>query len=261
MARVGRIALDPVSSTGHVSFNYRINLKPWARCRRCGSLRAMGRRVEHVLVRAGDPGAPGDRRDDGRCAADLHSASMRPRNSESMIERAMKRSPSFISPFGMEHGHVRRTAVPVGERSILPGCTATAWRPVSVVLAASGPRTGRTRYATSPGFSGWLKPSCSLAALVIAMPVSERSLASSAVSAKPSVFAIDHGEGVAAIGGVHGQCAQPSTSSARTSWPAKEGTLCTVMRSALPSAAFSDDLDQAAGRLQRESGFQAPPWQ
>ena len=46
---------------------------------------------------------------------------------------------------------------------------------------------------------------------------------------------------------------RPTTSSGASSLSAKEGTIATVTRSALPSRQSADDPDQTARRLERES--------
>lgn len=54
--------------------------------------------IEHVLMRARDPGASGDEGDDAPPAPDRHLISIRQMNSEAMIERPTKLSPTFNRP-------------------------------------------------------------------------------------------------------------------------------------------------------------------
>jgi len=81
--------------------------------------------------------------------------------------------------------------VPVGERSILPGRTTTAFDPVQPPSRFSkGPANWQNEICAQSGFSGWTKPSWALAAAMIFTPHSARSRASSGVMAKPSAWAL-----------------------------------------------------------------------
>ena len=77
--------------------------------------------IEHHLMRAGDPGAAGDRRDDAGRPATVVSRSIRPIEARADDRAPMKLSPTFSSPRACITAMRAEIAVPVGERSILPG--------------------------------------------------------------------------------------------------------------------------------------------
>lgn len=77
--------------------------------------------------------------------------------------------------------------VPYGERSILPGSMATAFRPLTMPSSRpSGPATWQNEKWAQSGCSGWENPSCWFAAAVMQTPSSAISRASEGQSSKPS---------------------------------------------------------------------------
>ncbi len=107
-------------------------------------------------------------------------------NSEPMMERPTKRSPTRSWPFAWSTAIRAEQPVPQGERSILPGRMTTALLAPRTPSRRSGGAASwqKDRWSQS-GLVGWRKPSCSLAAWVIFKPVATSSAASSARRAKP----------------------------------------------------------------------------
>ena len=95
-------------------------------------------------------------------------------------------SPSFISPRACSTAMRAESAVPVGERSTLPGWMATAApaRKPSAVRSTL-PANRQKEKCRQSGFSGWSKPKALLAALVMRTPRRAISCASSGFRLKP----------------------------------------------------------------------------
>ncbi len=215
--------------------------------------------VEHVLMRAGDPGAAGDAT--GRSPGGRRlPASRYDLADEARADDRDRRdaSPTLSWPRACHHRHARRKQrVPVGERSILPGRMATAeLRPGrSLSSKTSGRRRRRRKYGPSRHSPDGAKPSCSLAAAMIFMPVSAM-LARLALGAsvKPSFAASTMTKLSPPIGDIDGQRAEPGhLQPSRPACPRRRARCARLMRSALPLRHSAADLDQPARRLQRRA--------
>ena len=113
-----------------------------------------------------------------------------PVNCEPMIEVATNFWPTCIRPRAAITAIRADTAVPVGERSIFPGLITTAERLAKPDLVSSkGPAKAQKEICLQSGLSGWVNPSCSVAAAVIFTPHLASSAASFSVRSKPSVSA------------------------------------------------------------------------
>ena len=112
---------------------------------------------------------------------------IRPLKVEPISDTAVSRSPGPISPLACRTAIRADSAVPVGERSTLPGRIATA-APArsSPPSRTTGPANRQNEMWSQSGFSGWRNPSAAFAAAVIRTPSPAMSRASSAVRAKPS---------------------------------------------------------------------------
>ena len=158
---------------------------------------------------------------------------MRPSKRLSMIERHSSPSPTAICPRAAMTAIRADTQVPVGERSILPGWMATAWRVWPFCTGVTNPQK---LICVQSGLVGWLNPSCSFAALVIFTPRRARSAASSGVIENPSAGAststkLSPPNAVSMV-----IVPSPATSNFASRCCAKEGRFCTVIRCALPFA-------------------------
>ena len=102
----------------------------------------------------------------------------------------MTSSPTFIWPRACIRASRADEAVPVGERSILPGRMATACRETRRPLSFStGPVNKQKVMASMPASVGWRNPICASASFTIDMPATAISRASLGERKKPSAAA------------------------------------------------------------------------
>ena len=100
---------------------------------------------------------------------------MRQSKTESMIDTPRKRSPTPSAPRACSTAMRAEQPVPVGLRSILPGGSLLRCGRSHTVDGLDRRRDLADEMCRQSGFSGWAKPSCSLAARVMRMPASTMS--------------------------------------------------------------------------------------